>query len=270
MYQIGASWYFWCSKFHHWRPNKAEFSNLPVRECEKSACYGGLPANCRGLFRWRRWSFTFGEATDVSSYCRSWSKSKQKVDIPHFTGEEQAEEVLDWLNEVERVIKFLNLPENKRVKPVAIKLKGYASSWWQQVQMTRVQSEKEKIQSWTKMQQQIWSQFLSLNYEGILFQQYQALQQGQRSVREYTNEFYKMWTRVQLTEIEVRVIHRYLMGLRPNVRNLVELQPCWTLSGVVQLAMKVENQQRWSNNHPIRSARGPNQLEDNRQQGDVK
>ena len=83
-----------------------------------------------------------------------------------------------------------------------------------------------------------------MNYEGILFQQYQALQQGQRSVREYTNEFYKMWTRVQLTEIEVRVIHRYLMGLRPNVRNLVELQPCWTLSGVVQLAMKVENQQR--------------------------
>ncbi|RVW15397.1 hypothetical protein CK203_082646 [Vitis vinifera] len=44
---------------------------------------------------------------------------------------------------------------NRRVKPVAIKLKGYASSWWQQVQMTRVQSEKEKIQSWTKMQQQI-------------------------------------------------------------------------------------------------------------------
>ena len=78
-----------------------------------------------------------------------------KVNIPHFTGEEQLEEVLDWLNEVERVIKFLNLPENKRVKPVAIKLKGYASSWWQQVQMTRVQSEKEKIQSWTKMQQQI-------------------------------------------------------------------------------------------------------------------
>ena len=68
--------------------------------------------------------------------------------------------------------------------------------------------------------------------------------------------------------MEVQVIHPYLMGLRPNVRNLVELQPCWTLSGVVQLSMKVENQQRWSNNHLIRSARGPNQLEDNRQEGD--
>ena len=68
---------------------------------------------------------------------------------------------------------------------------------------------------------------------------------------EYTNEFYKMWTRGQLTEMEVQVIHRYLIGLRPNVRNLVELQPCWMLSSVVQLVMKVESQQRRSNNHPI-------------------
>ena len=34
--------------------------------------------------------------------------------------------------------------------------------------------------------------------------------------------------------------------------------------------MKVEGQQRWSNNHPIKSARGPNQLEDSEQQVDVK
>ena len=84
------------------------------------------------------------------------------------------------------------------------------------------------------------------------------------------NEFYKIQTRVQLTEMEVQVIHCYLMGLRPNVRNLVELQPCWMLSDAVRLAMKVENQQRWSNNHSIKSAWGPNQLEYNRRQGDVK
>ena len=95
-----------------------------------------------------------------------------KVDIQHFTEEEQPKEVLDWLNEAEKVFEFLNLPKNKKVKLMVIKLKGYASSWWQQVQMTRVQSGKGKIKSWTKMQQQIQSQFLPLNYEGILFQQY--------------------------------------------------------------------------------------------------
>ena len=65
--------------------------------------------------------------------------------------------------------------QNKKAKLVAIKLKGYASSWRQQVQMTRVQFGKEKIQGWTKIQQKIRSQFLPLNYEGILFQQYQVL-----------------------------------------------------------------------------------------------
>ena len=32
-----------------------------------------------------------------------------KIVIPHFTENEQSEEVLDWLNEVERVFEFLNL-----------------------------------------------------------------------------------------------------------------------------------------------------------------
>ena len=53
-----------------------------------------------------------------------------KVDIPHCTREKQPKEVLNRLNEVERVSKFLNLPENERGKLVAIKLKGYASSKW--------------------------------------------------------------------------------------------------------------------------------------------
>ena len=42
-----------------------------------------------------------------------------KVHIPYFTGKMQPEEVLGWLNEVERVFEFLNLPENKKVKLVA-------------------------------------------------------------------------------------------------------------------------------------------------------
>ena len=47
-----------------------------------------------------------------------------KVDIPDFNGEEQLEEVLDWLNEVQRVYDFFNLSGHKKVKFVAIKLKG--------------------------------------------------------------------------------------------------------------------------------------------------
>jgi len=59
------------------------------------------------------------------------------VEIPDFSGEEQPEEVLDWVNSVERIFEYLNIPENKKVKLVAIKLKGHASSWWQQTQLLK-------------------------------------------------------------------------------------------------------------------------------------
>lgn len=68
-----------------------------------------------------------------------------KMEISHFTGEEQPEEVLDWLDEVERVFEYLDLPDNKKVKAVVVKLKGYASSWWQQVQIFNLEKRKSRI-----------------------------------------------------------------------------------------------------------------------------
>ena len=124
---------FWCSKFHHWRPNKAEFLNLPAEECEKSACYGRGPANYGDFSDEEGGFLPLGTQRMFHRTTNRYQNLNIKVDIPHFTGEEQLEEVLDWLNEVERVFEFLNLLENKKVKLVAIKLKGYASSWWQQV-----------------------------------------------------------------------------------------------------------------------------------------
>lgn len=50
------------------------------------------------------------------------------------------------------------------------------------------------------------------------------------------------------------------MGLRPTIRNWVELQPCWTLASVVQLAMKVESQQTRSNNRQNQMDRGQVQI----------
>ena len=47
-----------------------------------------------------------------------------KVSIPHFTGEEQLEEVLYQLNEVERVFEFLNLLENRKGEASGYKIEG--------------------------------------------------------------------------------------------------------------------------------------------------
>ena len=53
-----------------------------------------------------------------------------KVEIPEFKGKLDPEEFLDWLNTVERVFKYKDVPEDKKVKLVALRLRKYASLWW--------------------------------------------------------------------------------------------------------------------------------------------
>ena len=52
-----------------------------------------------------------------------------KMEFPAFNGQLHIEEFLDWLNEVERFFDYMEIPDDKKVKLVAYKLKGGASAW---------------------------------------------------------------------------------------------------------------------------------------------
>jgi hypothetical protein len=54
-----------------------------------------------------------------------------KVDLPEFSCTLQAEGFVDWLNELERIFEYKEVPDHDKVKLVAIKLKGRASAWWE-------------------------------------------------------------------------------------------------------------------------------------------
>jgi hypothetical protein len=60
-----------------------------------------------------------------------------KVDIPEFHGGLQADEYLDWINTVDEVLEFKQVPEDRRVALVATRLRGRDGAWWQQVKKTR-------------------------------------------------------------------------------------------------------------------------------------
>nr|GEU95538.1 transposon Ty3-I Gag-Pol polyprotein isoform X1 [Tanacetum cinerariifolium] len=75
---------------------------------------------------------------------RRWEASI-KVEILDFSKTLKAEEFIDWLNTIERVFEFKDAPKNRKVKWVAIKLKGRASAWWEQLQLMRQRKGKQKL-----------------------------------------------------------------------------------------------------------------------------
>ncbi|TXG63951.1 hypothetical protein EZV62_010945 [Acer yangbiense] len=54
-----------------------------------------------------------------------------KVEIPEFEGKMLPDEFVEWLNAVDRIFDYQDVPENKKVKLVAIKLRKHASFWWE-------------------------------------------------------------------------------------------------------------------------------------------
>ena len=73
-----------------------------------------------------------------------------KVELPEFYGKMQGDAFLDWLYNVERVFKFKEFSKERKVK-VAIRLKGYASLWWENMKREKSREERRSIQTWEKM-----------------------------------------------------------------------------------------------------------------------
>ena len=94
---------------------------------------------------------------------------KLKVDIPNFSGDLNIERFLGWLTKVDKFFDYTELPDDRKVKFVAYKLKGGASVWWDGLREMRMREGRGPVQTWCRMKQLLRGRFLPLEYEQYIF-----------------------------------------------------------------------------------------------------
>ena len=87
-----------------------------------------------------------------------------KVDIPEFEGRLDPDDFLEWIQTVERVFEYKEVPDEQKVKIIALKLRKYASLWWTNLLTKRARQGKAKIRTWDKMKAKLKGRFLPPNY----------------------------------------------------------------------------------------------------------
>ncbi|GJT21304.1 putative reverse transcriptase domain-containing protein [Tanacetum coccineum] len=112
---------------------------------------------------------------------------------------------------------FKEVPEERRVSLVTIRLHGRAQAWWQQLKQTRVRHLD-------------------------LYQRFQNLRQGSRSVDEYSTEFYTFLARVDLNESPLQLVSRYIGGLRLQLQEVLNMFDPLTVTEAQQRASQAEKQ----------------------------
>lgn len=165
-----------------------------------------------------------------------------RVDIPEFTGDLAPDSFVDWLSTVEEVLDFKEVPSHSRVPLVTTRLRSRAQAWWQQHKGLRLRHGKPKITSWEKFKKHMKSAFLPYNYERELYHRLQHLRQGPKSVDEYTQEFYQLLARADLSENSAQLVSRYIGGLRLPIQDVLNMFDPFTVSEAHQRALQAEKQ----------------------------
>jgi hypothetical protein len=143
--------------------------------------------------------------------------ARTKIDILVYERNLDAEELLDWIRALDTYFDYEDVEEDKKVKHVVTRLKGHAALWWDELQVDRRCKGKQKIKSWDRRIAKMKAKFIPRDYQITLFKRMQNLKQKLMTVKEYTEEFYKLNIRAGHWESDDEKVVRYMNGLRYDI-----------------------------------------------------
>jgi hypothetical protein len=139
--------------------------------------------------------------------------AREKMDIPVYEVNLDVEEILDWIRALDKYFNYEDVEEDMKVKHAITRLKGHATLWWDELQAYRRCKGKKKIKSWDRMVAKLKAKCIPKDYQITLFRRMVNLRQKMMSVKEYTEEFYKINIREGHRESDDEKVARYMNGL---------------------------------------------------------
>ncbi|KAD6452995.1 hypothetical protein E3N88_07700 [Mikania micrantha] len=115
-----------------------------------------------------------------------------KIEVPEIDGRAQPDEFVDWLSTVERIFDLKDIPVKYKVKLVAIKLRKYASLWWDHVKKKQAQEGRSRVETWEKMRKLLKEKFLPINFHQEACLEYHNLSQRTDTVEDFIGEFVRL------------------------------------------------------------------------------
>jgi hypothetical protein len=126
------------------------------------------------------------------------------------------------------------------VRHAVTKMKGHAALWWDELQADRRSKGKQKIKNWDRMIAKMKAKFIPRDYQITLFRRMQNLRQKLMTVKEYTEEFYRLNIRAGHRESDDEKVARYLNGLRYDIQDELSMLTIRTVEDAYQMALKAE------------------------------
>ena len=124
-----------------------------------------------------------------------------RVNVLEFEGKLNSDEFLEWLHVVENVCDYKEIPEDNKVKLIALSLRKYASPWWTNLCADRVRKRKEKIRTGEKMKSKRKTYFMPPSCVHDSYSQLHNPTQGTTSVEDYTREIQKLLITCHIQEV---------------------------------------------------------------------
>jgi hypothetical protein len=192
-----------------------------------------------------------GEYTVEECLLKSVAKlgGRAKIEVPMYEGNLDTEELLNWITSMDRHFNYEYIDEEKKVKQVVTRFKGHAALWRDELQAERRSKGKQRIKSWDIMVVNLKAKFIPKYYQINLFRKMQNLRQKGMTVKEYTEEFYRLNIITGQRERDEEKVSRYINGLSYEIQDELIMMLVKIVDNAYHFVLKDEEKLARNQNH---------------------